>query len=456
MLESLRAAIKDFLQLLPIGTICKLLLVWLGLGLISNLMIEAGLNPGTARYFPISEFHGPTIHVSGLPYAALFLIVFFLALKHISRFNRLQVWLIGLVLIVLGNLAQGSIDAAFYKPFYGHGGQYYHDALRITDWRQWLCDFNANQTQLQNHSQTHPPFAVLVQYLLLEIGSRHLFILAGAFVLLSSLSIILVWLILRAMDLPPPRSSQLALLFVVIPAFNIYSAVSLEGVIAALCTFSLLGIIKMARKGMGLPAMFYFTAGFLLANLLTFAGTFLAATALLIGLRELLLNKKTGVLLALFANLLLGTLIGVIMLRRFGYNYLESFLTASRHVNPGGFRALHMPLDYVMTRIECVAEIALFLSFGVLALLFHRHRLKLRLADWRDGTTGIFLAGISSLLLMFLAGAFGTGESARIGLFIYPYFMLVLRNLEASTLRAVTIFAGLQTIIMQTFGGYFW
>ncbi|MGH7452045.1 MAG: hypothetical protein ACRENG_11905 [bacterium] len=444
------------MQLLPIGTIRKLLLAWVALGLISNLMIEAGLNPGTARYFPISEFHGPTIHVSGLPYAALFLIVFFLALKHVSRFNLLQVWLVGLVLVVLGNLAQGSIDAAFYKPFYGHGGQYYHDAIRITDWRQWLRDFNANQLNLENHSQTHPPFAVLLHYVLLQVGNGNLFILAGAFILLSSLSVNLIWQILRELELPASQSSQLTLLFAVIPAVNIYTAVSLEGVIAALCTFFLLGIIKIARKGMGLPAMFYFTAGFLLANLLTFAGTFLAATALLIGLRELLLNKKIGVLLALFANLLLGTPICVIMLRRFGYDYLESFFTASRHVNPGGFRVLHMPLDYVMTRIECVAEIALFLSFGVLALLFHRHRLKLRLDDWRDGTTGIFLAGISSLLLMFLAGAFGTGESARIGLFIYPYFMLILRNLEDSPLRAVTIFAGLQTIIMQTFGGYFW
>jgi len=431
-------------------------MAWLGLGLISNLMIESSLNPGTPRYFPISEFHGPTIHFSGLPYAATFLIVFFLALKYVTRFNLWQIWLAGLALIALGNLAQGSIETAFYQPFTGYGGQYYHDAIRITDWRQWLGDFNANQLNLQSHSQTHPPFAVLLQYFLLEIGNRNLFILAGTFVLLSSLSIILVWQILREFELSASRSSQLAFLFSVIPAVNIYSAVSLEGVIATLCTLALLGMIKIARSGMSLSAMFYFTAGFLLAPLLTFAGTFLAATAFLIGLRELLLNKKTRILLALFANLLLGILIYFIMLRRFGYDYLESFFTASRHVNPEGFRALHMPLDYVMTRIECVAEIALFLSFGVLALLFHRHHLKLRLNDWRDEITAVFLAGIISLLLMFLAGAFGTGESARIALFIYPYFILVLGKLDEPTLRSAAIFAGLQTIIMQTFAGYFW
>jgi hypothetical protein len=448
--------IKVFLQLLPISTIRKLFLVWLGLGLISNLMIEAGLKLDVARYFPISEFYGPTIHVSGLPYAALFLIVFFLAIKHVSRFNLVQVWLIGLVLIVLGNLAQGSVDAAFYLPFYGHGGQYYHDAIQITDWQQWLRDFNANQTQLQNHSQTHPPFAVLLQYLLLEIGNRHLFILAGAFVLLSSLSIILVWKIFRELDLPVPRASELTLLFSVIPAFNIYSAVSLEGVVAALCTLFLLGIIKIVRQGMNWFGMFLFAAGLLLANLLTFIATFLPAAACLIGLREMLLKKKAGVLIALAVALLLGMLAYITMLYSFGYDHLEAFLAAARYDNPEGFRALHVPLEYVLTRIEGVAEIALFLSLGAFALLFHRDHLKLRIGDFTDELTSIFLAGALSLLLMFFVGTFKTGETARICLFFYPYIMLVLRKLDDSTLRAATIFAGLQTIIMQTLGGYFW
>jgi hypothetical protein len=445
-----------FLQLLPVNTIYKLLAAWLGLGLLSNLLIEAGFKIDVARYFPISEFYGPTIHVSGLPYAALFLVVFFLAIKHVSRFNLVQVWLLGLALIVLGNLAQGSVDTAFYLPFYGHGGQYYHDAIQITGWRQWLRDFNANQTQLQNHSQTHPPFAVLVQYLLLEIGNRHLFILAGAFILLSSLSIILVWQILRESDLPAPRSSELALLFAVIPAFNIYSAVSIEGVIAMLSTLFLLGVIKIVRQGMSRLGMLLFAAGLLLANLLTFIGTFLLATACLIGLREILLKKKADVLIALFVTLLLGVLVYFIMLRGLGYDHLEAFLTAARYDNPEGFRALHVPLDYVMTRIEDMAEIALFLSLGALAVLFHRDHLKLQITDFHDEITSIFLAGVFSLLLMFLVGAFKTGETARICLFIYPYIMLVLRKLDDSTLRAVTIFAGLQTIIMQTFGGYFW
>jgi hypothetical protein len=295
-----------------------------------------------------------------------------------------------------------------------------------------------------------------VQYFLLEIGNRHLFILAGGFILLSSLTVILVWQILRELDLPAPRASELTLLFAVIPAFNIYSAVSLEGVVAMFSTLLLLGVIKIVRQGMNRFGMFLFAAGLLLANLLTFIATFLPATAGLIGLRELFFKKKAGVLIALTVTLLLGMLVYVIMLRGFGYDHLEAFFAASRYDNPEGFRALHAPLEYVLTRIEGVAEIALFLSFGALAVLFHHDHLKLRIGDFNDEITSIFLAGALALLLMFLVGAFKTGETARICLFIYPYIMLVLRKLEDTTLRAVTIFAGLQTIIMQTFGGYFW
>jgi hypothetical protein len=199
-----------------------------------------------------------------------------------------------------------------------------------------------------------------------------------------------------------------------------------------------------------------FAAGLLLANLLTFIATFLPATACLIGLRKLFFKRKAGVLIALAVTLLLGMLVYVIMLRGFGYDHFEAFLTAARYDNPEGFRALHVPLEYVLTRIEGVSEIALFLSLGALAVLFHRDHLKLRILDFHDEITSIFLAGAFSLLLMFLVGAFKTGETARICLFFYPYIMLVLRKLDDSTLRAATIFAGLQTIIMQTFGGYFW
>jgi len=446
----------SFIKHLPVKTMLKLILCWVVLVVFNYILIKSGLNPGTPVNFPISNLQDVSIRFFGLPYTVLFLIVFFLALKYSERLNMLQVWIAGLILIVLGNLAQGGVDAAFYKPFYETDYQYYHDAIQITNWRAWLSYFNTNQVELLAHSQTHPPFAVLLHYFLLNIGGNKLFILATPFILLSSLSIILVWQIMKSLGLSARQSSQLALLFTVIPAFNIYSAVSLDGIIAMFSTIFLLGMVKIVKRGMNLPGMFLFIGGILLTNLFTFGGIFLVATACLTATREIIIRKRYGILLALLVSLLAGILSYIAMLHYFAYDHVKAFLTASAIENPHGFRAFYIPLEYFMTRIENVAEIALFLSIGAFALFFHHHHLKLRIYDLHDDITSIFLAGVICLLLMFIAGAFKTGETARACLFIYPYLILALRNLQEHTLRSTIIVAGLQTIIMQTFGGFFW
>jgi hypothetical protein len=448
----------------PMGTLLILIFGWIVIAFINFVMKKVGLNTGTPIFFPFSEFYGPRIHFSGLPYTVLFLIAFFIALKYSKYFNIFHVWLVGLTLIVLGNLAQGGLDEAFYKPFnapfyylgvpYYH--QYYHDAIQIADWREWLSSFNANQPELTTHAKVHPPFAVLLHYLILNLGGHNLLILACSFILLSSLSIILVFQIMRSLELTTKQSSQFALLFSVIPAFNIYSAASLDGIIVSSSSIFLLGMVKIVRKGVNLPGLLLFIGGILLTNLLTFGIIILLAIAGLVTLREGIINKKGDMVLTLSISLLLLILTDIIILRYLGYDHIQAFLTASRLENPQGFRLFHEPLIYVMTRIENISEIMIFLSFGVLALLFHSDYLRLRICNLQDNINSIFLAGVISLLLAFLAGAFKTGETARSCLFIYPYFLLVLRNLEESMLRLLIIIAGLQTIIMQTFGGYFW
>ena len=378
MFDSWRTTAQDFLQRLPLRTMSRLVGVWVGLAVLVNILFEAGFQLDVPRYFPISEFYGARLHLAGLPFAILFLIVFFLALKRVARCSGFQVWLIGLVLILLGNLAQGSFDAAFYLPFQGHGGQYYYDAIQIANWQQWLREFNEKQLTLQDHSRTHPPFAVLLHYFIFELGQRSLFVLSSSFILLSSLSIILVWQILRALDLPQPKAAQLTLCFSVIPAVNIYSAVSLEGVTAAGCALFLLGVVKTIEAGTSFTALLFVVAGFVLANSLTFAGTFLALTALLIGWQQFQFKHRKGVLIVLLAAVSSSVLLYLIMRHRFGYDHLAAFLSAARYENPQGFQALHAPLEYVLTRLEGISEIALFLSLGVLAMLFHSEPLPWR------------------------------------------------------------------------------
>jgi len=60
------------------------------------------------------------------------------------------------------------------------------------------------------------------------------------------------------------------------------------------------------------------------------------------------------------------------------------------------------------------------------------------------------------MMLILLAGAYRTGETARAAMFIYPYFMLALVRARLDTLKAITLVAGFQTAAMQLFGNYFW
>jgi len=140
----------------------------------------------------------------------------------------------------------------------------------------------------------------------------------------------------------------------------------------------------------------------------------------------------------------------------YGYNHIQGFITASTIENPHGFRGWYEPFTYLATRVECVSEISLFLSFGILAVLFKPKKLGLSYFDWRNININIFFSGILTLLGMFVVGAYRTGETARTALFIYPYIFLTLKTTETIILKDILILAGIQTVIMQLFGSYFW
>ncbi|HDY90154.1 MAG TPA: hypothetical protein ENH82_18800 [bacterium] len=448
--------ITNSLKRLHINTMLKILAVFFILAVLNHILVKMGIDTGTQGIFPISIFFGPTVHWSGLPYTVLFFILLFPVIKYSTRFNIFQVWVVGLILIMLGNLAQGGFDEAFYKPFYDSDIQYYHEAVRITDCGEWLNSFNDIQPELSDHGRTHPPFAVLLHYVILNIGTNNLLLLTVSFILLSSLTIILIWQIMAILGLSKQQCSQFALLFSLIPAFNIYSAVSFDSVIAMCSTMCLLGIISTVKRGINLSGTLLIITGILVTNSLTFGGTFLLATTGLITIKEIIVNKRYGLMTALVTSIFIGILLHIAMLQYFGYDHIKAFLTASKLENENGFLALHAPFIYFITRLEDVGEIALFSSIGILSLLFHYDYRQLRVRDILDDVNTIFLAGVFTLALMFLAGAYKTGETARACLYIYPFLMIALRNLDQQTLRSVILVAGLQTIIMQTFGGYFW
>lgn len=432
---------------------------WLALGILNLALLESGWPLDTPKWFPISIFYGPTLNSSGIPYLCCFLAVIVSARRFASKLDVYGVWLVGAALIVLGNLGQGDWDTAFRKPFYaGHIQiQYYHDAIKIDSWSEWLESFNASQPALLEHTRTHPPFAVLIHYLLLQASGNSIAFLGIMFTLASSLSIVLVWHIFKTLDVPLERRNLLSILFSVIPAVNIYSAVCLDGLVLTSATLFLLGILCILKLGKisfwGLTSV---VSGFVITNMLTYGGLFLVGVASVQALREFMVSRRFKIALSLIISIGVMATISTAIFLIYGYDHVQGFLTASALENPDGFQGVQMPVQYLATRVEGVCEIGLFLSVGFLAMLFHPDRLGFSWSDWRSTSVGLMLSGLVILFAMLASGAFRTGETARAALFIYPYVMLSLANADATVLRAILTAAGLQTVAMQLIGVYFW
>jgi hypothetical protein len=445
---------------LPLGTLAGLLGAFGALFLLNFALRGAGLVRATARLFPISIVRGPELHAPGLPAAALFALVLWAALRARARIGAGRAFACGLALLVLGNLAQGGFEAGFVLPFTDPRGgpppgiQYYHDALEVGDARAWLTGFNAAQPSLRNHARTHPPFAVLVHRALLGPEGSPL-LLAVAFPLVAGLAVPLLWHVARLAGAGRETASLLALGLAALPAFNVYAASSLDGLVLAATTLALWGWLAV-RRGAVLRGTAAFAAGLAVANLLSFGASFAILAAALLALHEAWTERRLRGALVWLSGLTALAAVCAGLRAGFGYDHLEAFATASRLENPHGFRGFAAPLDYLLTRIECVAEIAVFFSLPALAV-WVRERLSRRPAfDLRREGDCVEAAGLLALAAVFATGAFWTGETARACLFIQPWLMLGLRDAPPRTLAAVVTAGGAQTIAMQLFANFFW
>jgi hypothetical protein len=141
-----------------------------------------------------------------------------------------------------------------------------------------------------------------------------------------------------------------------------------------------------------------------------------------------------------------------------GFSYSQSFFLAAALENPEGFRLIADPFNYFATRLEDIAEIVFF--FGPFLSIFAW--LGIKKFQRQDKLLTISVLGLGTLILIFLSGAYRTGETARSAIFIYPYLMLPAASyLETITLSkkltytvASLVFA--QTMIMQFVADFFW
>lgn len=450
-----RKEIFDTFSLLafPYKRVFILVLIWI-LAIVINYSIGRvfDIDIGTPLYFPFSVF-SLSFNASGLPYAILFILIIYFVIKYRLYKNIFSTYILGVSLIVLGNMSLGNIELAFMNPIAGGNIQYYHDAIKIDSWKNWLSGFNNTQESLLCHARTHPPGALLIEKLFFTISKNPIWI-STIFLFLSSISIVLIYKIFIELGKDKIFSNKMALLYAVIPSVNIYSLATLDAVIATLINIVLLGVIiilESKSKQRVIVWSVLSAVSIILASFLTFGiiymwgvlGVFSLYLFYAHGNKKILIFLSTTFVLFLFVTLLLD--------QSYSYNYFESFFTASRLENTHGFMLFANPFKYFATRIENIFEIAIFLSFGLVAVL---STIKYKLQNNLYITLSFIAIGM--LILMFLTGAYKTGETARACLFIVGFILTLLKDIPRSQLTPLITFAALQTILMQVLGFYFW
>lgn len=293
--------------------------------------------------------------------------------------------------------------------------------------------FNERQRSLHTHSRTHPPLAVLVYAPFAATSSPGL-----AAIVLGLLALVLSLLSLRS--LLGAAGAPMLPVFAALPAVQLYFVSSLDALICAVF-LSTLALALHERR----PVRWLAVLPFVVATLLSFASVFLAAVLGWLALSDRSRRRELGGVLVLTA-LVLASLSPVL-----DFDWWLAFRTATALENPNGFRLLAEPVSYFFTRLEGVAEVALFAGpfLGVLVVVGLRHRSIALAWSWR---------GLLVWAAMLAAGAFKTGETARACLFVMPCVLALVSSagLERRHLSLLTLSLFAQTLMMQLWGDFFW
>lgn len=431
-----------------------------------------GANTRIPKFWPLSKF---TLRIDRIPLpdapilAVVAIAVFLVATVYLLRTDRnsvVPVIVAGIALLVLTTLTHG-VGPGLLRPLSAPGsyeraaigiadpGGYYEAAVTVVDPVRFLETFEQQQLNLPLHARTHPPGAVFTFYLFEVLLPSSL----AVSLVVGTLSLALAALLLfRLLETYYPRdiAQFTTFLFVLLPAAQIYALTTLDIVI----TVAMLGAIYCFTRESQLLAALGTLACVFVASTQTFVFVFiLPVLAAFAAIRP---AKRRPLVVVLIGLLGAYTLLAVV----FEFNYLDSFAAASQQQNPGGFLLFAEPLRYLYTRIEDVAEIALFFTpyLGLLAIAGTR-------VLWR-GARGLstrdreplvlFGAAVVSILGLFAGGVYHTGETARGVLFLYPFLLLpvaaALRATNASRARrallATAVFG--QALLMQLIGDYWW
>ena len=420
-------------------------------------------------YWPVSVFGFRVPSTGNLLVAAVVVAAFYFMARFLEarRYDVRLVAVSGVLLIAGLTLAQGY-DVGYVAPIAGdaqtgvlfpnspEGQEYYHDALKVTDPGDFFGRYNELQPTLNRHTHTHPPGAVLLFYFLHRIFQDP-GVIALLIMVVSTLATVFVVQRLVRTELRQETAGYMAFLFALLPAVQIYYLATLDAMIVALLTGTLYLFCFGKGRASIAGALVLLCASFLL----TFVSLFILPV--LAGYELLVRRKLTR------TAVVIGGMVAfhVVLFGLTGYDAWHSFRTASLYENPQGFMLLVDPANYLLTRLEDVAEIIFFFGPFLLVLLIRglRANVSLRpLAEIRELTKKPLLVltvlGCVSLLGMYAVGAWRTGETARACAWIYPYLLFpiayYLNDAQPATRVQVVWLVFIQSVGMQLFGNYFW
>lgn len=384
----------------------------------------------------------------GLATVLLFIVSLFILTRH--KYHWLLVILFGFVIILGSNLTHGW-QYGIQRPIDGLGkrtNQYFHDAGRIEDPEEFFINYTSHQLELQNHSRSHPPGAILGVYLLKQTVGEPAAIAIVIGLIATIITGVSIYSLLR-MEFSQPLSGYLTFLVLILPATQIYYIASLDALITSfvLAFYALV----FARKG-----AFYAVLGGLMLTLLsmtTFAFLFVIPPALGYWFYS---GRKNHTLLGSFV---VFAILHILIRTVSGFSYVESFQIASTFENPDGYRLIAEPANFMLTRLEGLFELILFAGPYFLIVMI----IGLRSRDRQYQTSSISIIAIATLIIMMLAGVYRTGETARAVLVLYPLSVFPIgialskfSSWSSNQARFILIALFAQGIAMQFIGDYFW
>jgi len=382
-------------------------------------------------------------------------IAFFLLIyKYLDRFRTpLSIFFLGIGLIFLLNLIQG-VDGGLVQPLIENGYSYYYDAEKLDSITDFFINYNNIQLDLNRHSRTHPPGAVIFHHILYVIFRERA--LMNIAMMLLSLPIVFYIFNFVKYRFSEDVARKSAIIFIFLPAVTIYYLSSIDSIIC----LAFLGFfyhfyfyteLESRKKFIHLAiAVIWLTISLML--------TYIAPMVLVITSTYLVSKfiEKRNYGDFVKKNILIYSMLVLILILFYlcGFNFIQGFIQTSRFENSTGHMLFHNTVRYFFTRIECVSDLLIFFSPILSFILFCQFFKKTK--------KNLFpiLAGLA-LLLLFITGAYRTGETARGCFFIYPFFLLgICSFLENKTderiFKKIVLFLWVQGLLLQTIAYFQW